>query len=128
MLTLTSTVGVRLAIPENAVLAPLFPVNNRWASLLLCRLLRMRMEAAGATVKNSDWAFPFNRSLYLFTVAQSPSGETLAAVWAEIAAVGLLAWAQIAWHAEGEVDWRLFTPSRASSRGRPKRNSSQSGG
>jgi hypothetical protein len=68
------------------------------------------MEAVGVTVKRSDSAFPFNRSCYLFTVVQWPPGPVLAVLWAELAAVGLLAWAQVAWRNEDELSWGLFYP------------------
>lgn len=110
MLTSEPIISVRLAIPDSPIMAPLFPSNNRWASGLLCRLLRNRIEGAGITVKKSDWAFPFNRSFYLFTVAEKPAGRALAAVQEELAAVGLSAWAQIAWHDWNELIWRLYYP------------------
>jgi hypothetical protein len=110
MVTSESIISIRLAIPEDALLSNLFPSNNRWASGLLCRLLGKRIEAASITVLASSWGLPLNRSFYLFTVAQSPASPALAAVWAEITAVGLLAWAQIAWRAEDELSWRLFYP------------------
>ena len=110
MITSESVISVRLVIPDSAILAPLFPRDNRWAPRLLCRLLRNRIEAADVTVKSFEFAFPFNGSFYLFTVVQRPAGTALAAVREELAAVGVIAWAQIAWHDQDELVWRLYYP------------------
>ncbi len=103
-------IAVRLAIPQNAILATLFPADNRWASRLLCRLLRNANELAGLTVKSSDYGFQLNRSFHLFTVVERPVGAALAAVQEELAATGLLAWAQIAWRDQEELVWRMYCP------------------
>src|ERR1035441_1137181 len=110
MIASESIISVRLGIPDNSQLAPLFPGNNRWAPRLLCRLLRNRIEAVDVTVKSFEFGFPFNRSFYLFTVVQRPAGTALAAVREELAAVGVIAWAQIAWHDQDELVWRLYYP------------------
>ena len=110
MLAYDPVISVRIAIPDNAILATLFPADNRWASRLLCRLLRNAIEANGLTVKSSDYGFQLNRSFYLFTVAERPAGRALAAVQEELAATGLLAWAQIAWRDQEELVWRLYHP------------------
>ena len=110
MLAPDPAIAVRLAIPNDPLLAPLFPSDNRWASLLLCRLLRKSIEAAGLTVKSSGPLFPLNRSFYCFTVAERPVGRALAAVQEELAATALLAWSQIAWHDQNELIWRLYHP------------------
>jgi hypothetical protein len=78
--------------------------------MLLCRLLRNSIVGAGLTVKSSGPAFQLNRSFYLFTVAERPAGRALAAVQEELAATGLLAWSQIAWHDQDELIWRLYHP------------------
>ena len=103
-------ISARLAIPDSVMLAGLFPANNRWATGLLCRLLRIRIEAAGVTVKSADFAFQLNNSFFLFTVEKRPAGPALAAVQEELAAVGLKAWAQIAWHDVNELVWRIYYP------------------
>jgi hypothetical protein len=103
-------IAVRMLIPENEWLAPLYPANNRAASKLLCGLLRKRIEASGIVIKSSDYAFPFNSSFYLFTVAQRPAGRTLTEIQDELAALGLLDWAQIAWRDRDELIWRLYHP------------------
>ena len=103
-------VAVRLSIPENAVTAPIFPSSNRWATMILSRLLRNRMEAAGIAVTNSYPAFPFNSSLYLFDLAQKPAGPALAVIRGEMEALGLLDHAQIAWRDHDELVWRLYYP------------------
>jgi len=110
MLATDPIIAVRLAIPEHVLLALLFPADNRWATLLLRRLLRNRIETAGLTVKSSDSGFQLNRSFYLFTVVERPAGRALAAVQEELAATGLLAWAQIAWRDQDELVWRLSHP------------------
>ena len=110
MLAHDPVISVRLAIPVNAIMAPLFPADNRWASRLLCRLLRNAIEASGLTVKSSDHAFQLNRSFYLFTVVERPAGRALAAVQEELAATGLIAWAQIAWRDQEELVWRMYCP------------------
>ena len=110
MIASEPVISIRLAIPDIALGAPLFPGNNRWATRLLCRLLRNRIGAAGVTVKDADYAFPFNNSFYLFTVVERPAGLTLAAVREEIGEVGVSAWAQIAWRDQDELIWRLYYP------------------
>ena len=110
MITSESVISVRLVIPDSAILAPLFPRDNRWAPRLLSRLLRNRIEAADVTVKTASYAFPFNISWYLFTVIQRPAGTAMAAVREELAAVGVIGWAQIAWKDQDELVWRLYYP------------------
>jgi len=110
MVTSESIISVRLAIPSDGLLAPLFPRGNRWASFLLCRLLQKRIEAAGFTVESAHALFEFNASFYQFAVLPSPAGPALAAVLVELSAVGLLSWSQIAWREQTPAAWRLFYP------------------
>lgn len=105
-----SIMGVRLAIPGDGPLASLFPRENRWATFLLGRLLQKRVEATGAIVESCHAICPLNTSFYLLTVCQSPVGSALAAVWAELQALGLLDWSQIAWNDQDGAGWQLFYP------------------
>ena len=61
-------------------------------------------------VKESVYSFPFNSAFYLFTLAKRPAGPALALVMEELAVIGLLEWAQIAWRDHGELIWRLYYP------------------
>lgn len=108
--TSNSVIGVRLMVPDEPLLAPLLPDSNRWTSWLLCRLMRNRIEAADVTVQSVVYGFQLNRSSYRFIMAQRSPGRALAAVREELAAVGLLAWAQIAWLDRDELIWRLYYP------------------
>jgi hypothetical protein len=110
-------IGVRILIPESALpapiaakLAPILPIGYRWGTWLLCRLLANRIGAAGIVVKESNYCFPFNSAFCLFTLAKRPAGPALAVVREELAVIGLLDWAQIAWRDHSELIWRLYYP------------------
>ena len=110
-------IGVRILIPDSALPAPIaanlaqiFPVGCRWGTRILCRLLANRIGSAGIVVKESNYLLPFNRANYLFTLAQKPAGPALAVVREELAVIGLLDWAQIAWRDHSELIWRLYYP------------------
>lgn len=104
-------VGVRINIPETPATALLWPSNNSVATEILHRLLRTCIEAAGIAVKGSGRALPFNSSLYFFDLAKRPAGPALVAVKAELEALGLLNFAQIAWRDHDEGIWRLYHPN-----------------
>jgi hypothetical protein len=115
-----SAVEVRIMIPDGAVSAPLFPSGNRCATRILSRLLRTRIEAAGIAVNSSDYAFPLNSSWCRFRVVQRPAAPTLAIVRDELAALGLLAFAQVGWRDQNDGTLRLYYPKSGEFMATPK--------
>jgi len=103
-------IGVRILVPDTARNAVTFRGSNRLATLILFRVLHKRLEATGIVVKSAGFAFPFNKSCYVFTVATKPAGPALAVVREELASVGFLDLAQIAWRDHAELVWRLYYP------------------
>jgi hypothetical protein len=97
-------------IREAAATPALFPRNNRIGAELFAWLLRAKIEAAGVRVIAADFTLPFNESFYLFTLGSWPVGPALAAVESEMATLGILGWAQIAWHDCNEGVFRLHHP------------------
>jgi hypothetical protein len=99
-------VGVRILVLPDAITPIIYPECNRTGTEMLCSLLHARMELAGVHVTGLSRGLPFNRSFYLFTVsALTPAQESIKE---ELEKLGLLEWAQVAWHDPREEAWRVW--------------------
>jgi len=98
-------IGVRILIPLDTAAPYFFPEQNRAGAEILCRLLQARMEMAGVCVARVSRGLALNRAYYLFTVSEL--FLALEAVKEELEEIGLLEWAQVAWHDPREDVWRI---------------------
>ncbi len=101
-------VAVRLVIPPDPAAELMWPKNNRIGTQLLCRFLQTRLEIAGVRIYSARGGLEFNRSFYLFHLSSRKAA--LETIKTELEALGLLAWAQIGWHDERELVFRVWPP------------------
>jgi hypothetical protein len=99
-------IGVRLYLLPDVITPYLSPKDNRFGTILLCRLLQARMELAGVRVAKATGTLEFNLSYYLFAVSEIQ--PALVAVKAELEKLSLLPVAQIAWHDPREGVFRVW--------------------
>lgn len=100
--------GLRIVIP-----LPLpDSIADRIAGNVFHSLLRTRLEAAGCTVENSNWGFPFSRSFHTFELARaSDRGRALIELCQVATKHCLDGTYWIAWNDDDEGVWRLFDPA-----------------
>jgi hypothetical protein len=99
-------IGVRILVLPDALTPITYPECNRTGTEMLSRLLQARMELAGVRATKPLRGLPLNRAFYMFTVSDLPTAqESIKEVLKEL---GLLGWAQIAWHDPREEVWRVW--------------------
>jgi len=99
-------IGVRILVLRDAGTPYFYPEHNRTGREMLCRLLEARMELSGVRVTEIAQGLELNRAYYIFTVSEiTPAQEV---VREELAKLGMLDWAQIAWRDPREEIWRVL--------------------